>query len=447
MHTHHDAADAATTDVPTYDRSALTLRAWRRTMTRMTMVCGVSGALLFAAGCGSETPLAVSPEAIAAAPAARAFGIWTPTSTELCSAEVHNRYATLGPDGKKYPTWHPPTDPVSGCSFGHEHGRDPHGSRLYRTVGDLPFGYANERLDAANLGMARHEDHVGHKIEWENDLKIRPGGNAGAALDVSCDVLVKLHQGTHSKDAFTNNLHELNYHIECSDRTSMHVTLLSAIGRPGEFVSSCGGTIQAGTATPANAPHGGGHRRIPDANCILSRILVGAGQQSDFGSLHESWETHNEIRRADGHRLASFNPYFQVFRPSRFFDPAAPGVVGRPVALCAMTIGDRRARGNECAGLTTTVDGSLLSVPFDDPRSGFNGARRQVDINDNVIANAGGPTVWYTDPFGQNGRPEPFPGSIRQVIAAINNDYGVGVNGPVIGAGRSYGGVGTRAPN
>ncbi len=31
-------------------------------------------------------------------------------------------------------------------------------------------------------------------------------------------------------DAFTNNLHELNYHIECSDRTSMHVTLLSAIG-------------------------------------------------------------------------------------------------------------------------------------------------------------------------------------------------------------------------
>ena len=54
---------------------------------------------------------------------------------------------------------------------------------MYREIGDLPFGYANEQLDAANLGMQRHEDHVGHKVEWENDVRIRVSGNAGSALD------------------------------------------------------------------------------------------------------------------------------------------------------------------------------------------------------------------------------------------------------------------------
>jgi hypothetical protein len=89
----------------------------------------------------------------------------------------------------------------------------------------------------------------------------------------------------------------------------------------------------------------------------------------------------------------------------------------------------------------------LLSIDYDDTRSGFNGSRRQVDINDNVISNGGGPTVWYSDPFGRNARTTPFPGSIRQFIASVNNDYGVGVNGPVIGGDRVYKGVGTRAPN
>src|SRR5690606_23531193 len=117
----------------------------------------------------------------------------------------HDRYATLGPDGKKYPTWHPPVDPLTGCTFGHEHGRDPRGSALYHLVGDLPFGYANEQLNAAGLGMQRHEDHVGHKVEWENDVHMQLEGGAGTIVDLRCDVLTKLHQGTHSKDAFTNN--------------------------------------------------------------------------------------------------------------------------------------------------------------------------------------------------------------------------------------------------
>ena len=108
---------------------------------------------------------------------------------------------------------------------------------------------------------------------------------------------------------------------------------------------------------------------------------------------------------------------------------------------------DRRAHSSECDGETSVVNGNIVSVDFDDPSSTFNGSHRQVDINDNLVSNVGGPTVWYSDPFGQHARPEPFAGSIKQIIATINNDYGVGVNGPVIGADRTYSGRGTRAPN
>src|SRR5215510_4644526 len=56
----------------------------------------------------------------------RAFTLWVPGPNDTCTPEVHNRYMAVGPDGLRYPTWHPPTDP-SGCTFGHEHGRDPRG--------------------------------------------------------------------------------------------------------------------------------------------------------------------------------------------------------------------------------------------------------------------------------------------------------------------------------
>ncbi|MGH8623330.1 MAG: hypothetical protein ACRET3_14445, partial [Burkholderiales bacterium] len=101
---------------------------------------------------------------------ARAYGIWTPGPNDTCTPEVHNRYSVVGPDRKLYPTWHPPVDPVTGCSFGHEHGRDPRGSNLHRTVGDIPFGLANEALITWDSANQRNEDHVGHKIEWENDF-------------------------------------------------------------------------------------------------------------------------------------------------------------------------------------------------------------------------------------------------------------------------------------
>lgn len=97
--------------------------------------------------------------------------------------------------------------------------------------------------------------------------------------------------------------------------------------------------------------------------------------------------------------------------------------------------------------MTNAVGGALISIEYDDALSVFNGVRRQIDVNNNILSNGDGPAVWYSDPCGRNARTTPFAGSIRQYIASVNNDYGVGVNGPVLGGNRNYGGSGVRAPN
>ena len=70
-----------------------------------------------------------------------------------------------------------------------------------------------------------------------------------------------------------------------------------------------------------------------------------------------------------------------------------------------------------------------------------------MDINSNRITNEDGPEIWYTDPFGKNGRTEPFPGSIQQFIARVNNDIGVLESGPAVGRNRRYYDGGTHSPN
>jgi hypothetical protein len=399
--------------------------------------------LPFALGCGGES---VAPDVEPTGELSVAMATWVPGTGDDCSVETHNRYSTVGPDGKLYPTWHPPVDPGSGCNFGHEHGRDPRGSDLYGLVGDIPFAYANEQLDIWDPGGKRHEDHVGHKVEWANDVEFNTGDGIGEFFRVTCDVLVKLHQGTHSKDAFTNNVHELVYHIRCSDETEMHVTVLSAIGRGGEFTRSCDGTrIVVGTPTPANSPAGGGQRKIPDRTCIERHFLVPAGQNSNFdAALHESWETSSYVR-TENHTLAHFDPYFQVFLPSRYHWTTATNITGRPIDACyEVDAGGDRASGEACS--QSTMNGTL-TVGFNDPRSRFNGVRRKVDINSNRVNNADGPNVWHSDPYGGHAKTTPFPGSVRQWIGRMNNERGFRFNGPSIGGDRYYGGPGTHAPN
>ncbi len=413
-------------------------------MQRCTHAVRLGAPLVVVVGlaCSENTQAPVAPNGFSIA-----YGLWTPGPNDTCTKEQHDAYAVVGPDGKLYPTWHPPTGP-GGCTFGHEHGRDPSGSNLNHDVGPIPFGYANEQLETWDPANPRREDHFGHKMEWENDVQLHFGSApADQLFDIRCDMLVKMHQGTHSKDAFTNNVHEIAYHIRCSDGTELHVTKMVAIGTPGEFRSTCtDSTIVVGPPTPLNSPDGGGVRIIPSRACA-DRLLVPAGQNSDWGLLHESWQMSESWRAEDGHGLAFINPYFQAFLPSRFYDPSAPNVTGRPIDVCYWVgPNGERARGGPCE--SSTANGTVPGVTFNDPRSAFDGARRQFDINSTVISNREGPTVWYTDPYGRHGRTEPFPGSVRQYIAQIDNDLNnIFPSGPGIGRNRPYTGQGVHSPN
>src|SRR5882672_1493064 len=84
-----------------------------------------------------------APDYGAATGNAASFGLWTPGANDDCTAAQHDAYSVVGPDHKRYPTWHPPIDPVSGCSFGHDHGRDPRrvrerAARRVRPADDAP---------------------------------------------------------------------------------------------------------------------------------------------------------------------------------------------------------------------------------------------------------------------------------------------------------------------
>ena len=396
----------------------------------------LSGLLLILTSC--DTSDGTAPEIPVALGDAVAFSLWTPGPQDSCSRAIHDSYSAVGPDGLRYPTWHPPVDPGTGCTFGHEHGRDPSGSSIYNEVGPIPFGYANQHLMDGGFGADRHEDHVGHKVEWQNDTEMRIGGGGSATLSVRCNLLVKMHQGTHSPDAFTNNMHEVVYHIRCSDGTGFGATLLTPIGTPGELVVGCDRQrhVVAGVATPSISPGGGGKRALPEVACLQERVLGGERPNFD-AALRESWEISASLRTSSGRTLVSFNPYFQAMDPSRYFDATAPRQMARPIDLCYTDAVRGRDR---CEGLPAGPIG------WDDPRSPFKGVRRFVDVNGNKVRNAEGPSIWYTDALGRAGSPEPFPGSIVQWIAPHSNE-GLDLHGIVMGKDRDYDARGVHAPN
>src|SRR5688500_5400712 len=198
-------------------------------------------------------------------------------------------------------------------------------------------------------------------------------------------------KGTHAKDAFTTNLHEMVYHVRCNDGTQAHLTFMAAIGTPGEFVRSCDHEqhVTVGVATPPNSPNGGGKRVLPDAGCVQEFLVANDGNNSDFGrGLHESWQTSNNIRTAEIHTLASLDPYFQVNFPRRYYYPAQSSLLGRPLDLCFLPVA--RAWGGACQ--ESIRNGATAGLTYDDPRSAFYGVTRHVDINSIRVSNRNGPT-------------------------------------------------------
>lgn len=409
--------------------------------------------------------------AFACAPAhaakAPSFGIWEPGPQDTCSKKLHDSFSVKGPDGLRYPTWHPPvyTNPRTGktCTFGHEHGRNPKNSDLFAWVSKhmaspkrpnesgIPFGLANRALDvyaSANPGTpTRQEDHVGHKVEWENDAILYttlPDGSR-QQIGVRCDFLTKIHQGTHSADAFGNNVHELLYAVRCTDGTELIATKLVAFGAPNQFTRSCDKTTVVSAGTSHTFQTGGGVRFIPDRSCADEFVLVPDGSFSQYSlGLYENWLSANYLRTSEGEELAYFDPHFAVFNPSRFASEAPAPSVERTVGLCTETEpnGDS-ARGGACEPVQALDE----SISFDDDRSPFDGAHREVYFNQTAVANEDGPRRWWTDPYGGNASPQPFAGGVCQLVGRVDNRGRPTLESQAFGAVRDYSARGVHAPN
>ncbi len=89
-----------------------------------------------------------TPTPVPPVPAGQAY----PAPGTECPAWAHDRFTTVGPDGKTYQTWHPQWDPVYWCSFGHEHGSDP---SLIPGAPMVPYGYVADKVpqDESNPGF------------------------------------------------------------------------------------------------------------------------------------------------------------------------------------------------------------------------------------------------------------------------------------------------------
>ncbi len=397
---------------------------------------------------------------------------WTPTAFDTCTADFHRSFSVIGPDGKLYPTWHPPTavDPATGrsCSFGHEHGDDPASSDLYTWVTDflgaspstsrgIPFGYVSEALDtyaATNGSVTRHEDNVGHKIIVADDVKLVTASPRGYLRDaagqtITCDFLAKIHQGSHSGDALINNAHELLYAARCSDGTEIISSTMTRFGDANEFNRSC--NSQLVTTAGSDLPDGdGGQRLIPDRFCVDRDVLVPANQVSSIWALYEVWQSSNDLTRLDGSSLAAFDPWFGVRNPARAH---AGGVNASIFDLVDVTDQTDPADGGTARGYpfdeVTNHEhhtGTQLTKP--DPISPFDGAQRDYYLHATQVTNAGGPTTWFTDPWGEQGATVAAPGSVRQHLSSTDNSAWPDLERRSFNLERDYGnGNGVHAPN
>lgn len=288
---------------------------------------------------------------------------WLPlvSTDKYCSASVHAKYVTAGPDGQIYPTWHPPVDPETGCLFGHEHGADP---RTSHADSSMPaFGYA-----AALMGMT--EPHEGFKVFVINQGDNFEGGVAPA------DYRVVFHMGTSGVKRYTQEFHSVEYDYVTHDGTGReaHIYGMADTGKP--IGSTC------------DLPRQGG-RDFSTIGCADSYEIWNFGL--DIKHPDDPFDDAMHVRLHVGGAVAAFDPITTR-------DPA------------------------DNTRLVYTQDYRIPNNHID-PQSAqayYQGCRREVYGGPNYWSNAGKPTVYFTDPMGYV-KTGPGPGLIRQEVSATNS--------------------------
>ena len=199
--------------------------------------------------------------AIATPPPAQAGPVYTETFPQVdpvalgsgpdqvggCTAAIHDRYAVVAGDGRKYRTWHPITVPIDAsnangprCTFAHEHGDPP------PPGAPLPaFGYASFHAGMPDEAKA----HVGFKV-FSHLAGQRTGWNTPELAPVTpdWDTMVMVHQGTSGGGRLTVPMHSAEFWTRHPGGEITHISYMANTG------------VLEGTSFPPIA--GGGPSRV-----------------------------------------------------------------------------------------------------------------------------------------------------------------------------------------
>ncbi len=401
------------------------------------------------------------------------FGNWPGDHLTQSCRDLHDSYWVQGPnagqspdpdhpDNRAYHTWHPAlaVHPTTGerCDFGHEHGWDPTlaPADLFELSGGWPaFGYVTETMSGH-----RHEDHVGHKVTVAR-FRAAIGNGAGSEpmydAGFECDWLSKIHQGSHSMDAFANHLHEYYLTLRCYDGlnsagvvdntvvgTEFSVKVMYTYGLPNEFVEDGCSRDDPGTATnetvfSASTLTGPEGQAAPVAH---QETPIGTDSPNNRGFTCPSgliWKDMSEIQQVDlwtqlveiqgndGQTALTIQPYYIIKNPARVvadYDGAAgerPSQVIRTIGLCYDDAGTRLQRPF-CAGAPE------VEPDWQSPDSPFNGTLRAVNFKSSHVANGGGPSTFCTTPAGRavQDLPPCDVGNVTQTIMPFDNHWNDG---------------------
>lgn len=401
------------------------------------------------------------------------FGNWPSDHLSQACRDLHDSYwvngpladPSLGPDhpeNRAYHTWHPAiTDhPGTGerCDFGHEHGHDP--TWAPADVFELSSGHPAFGYVAETMGGHRHEDHVGHKVTVAH-FRAAIGNGAGSEpmydAGFECDWLSKIHQGSHSLDAFANHLHEYYLTLRCFDGlndqgvvdntvvgTRFSVKVMYTYGNPNEFVEdNCASDDPATTANetvfPASILTGPEGQRVMPAQ---QTTPIGNDSANNRGFTCASgvmWKDLSEIQQVDlwtqlikikdgdDDTVLTIQPYYIVKNPARIIAPydtgagEQPSQVIRTISLCYREDGGSRNLPF-CAGAPAS------EPDWRSPTSPFNGSFRAVNFKSSHVANAGGQARFCTDAFGFS-VDDPLPcdrGNVTQTVTPFDNHWNDG---------------------
>ena len=277
----------------------------------------------------------------------------------LCSQALHDSIVVRGPDGNVYPTWHPPIDPATGCSFGHEHGADPRGSLANGSM--PPFGYVT-----AVAGQPT-EPHEGFKVF------IVHAGTRYEQKVAPADMRLVFHMGTSRIGRYGTRFHSMIFDYVARDGSGRYAHVTGMADTTDRVGSTC------------VRPRSGG-RDFSTVGC---------------DDPYEIWSFRFQIVHPDDPpNLGEDQVRFTGAGSVAAFDP----ITTRDPSDSGRLIYTEQYR-----------NGIAASDPLS-PFAQFRGCQRESYMEATWNNANGRPTVYWTDAAGQVNRGGEAPGLIRQEV-------------------------------